>query len=263
MKIFSLLISILLLSACNPNTMIEQFADYAKEEIARNYFRRIIEGDTVALAAELDPALRSGNELSELNKIREIIPKNAPTVTNLVGYNVFSSTDTAVQYNLTYQFGYGSKWILANVAWRELPSGKRQIIGLSARPLGQSLQVTNAFSFSQAGPLHYLVCAAMVVIPLFVLVTLITCIRTKLRRRKWLWILFILVGVVQVSFNWANGKLGVMPLSFQLFGASAFRSSIYTPWVFAFSIPLGAIVFWFRRGKLMKEAQPPMLTDAP
>lgn len=188
--------------------------------------------------------------------MNRILAGKTPTVTNLVGYNLHKSRDGAPAYNLTYQFGYDSNWIVANVAWHELPNGQREIIGLNAQPLTASLQEINGFSFKKARAAHYLFLAAMIAVPLFIITTLIVCIRTKIARRKWLWLIFILVGIASVSFNWTTGKAGIAPFSVQLLGFGAVASSVYSPWIISVSVPFGAVIFWIKRRKLAGVIEP-------
>jgi len=256
MRTLITLLSLVLLSACKPSTMIESFADDAKEQIAQSYIQRLIDGDATTLIQELHPSLRSENELAQFAKMRALIPAGKPDVTNLIGYNSFNSAELR-RYNLTYQFGYGTTWIVINTAWTELPEGKRQIVGMNVYPLSEPLQKTHAFTFKRAGPLHYVIFAAAILMPIFTIVTLVVCIRTKLARRKWLWIVFILFGLGQVSLNWTSGQLGFSLLSILLFSGSAMASSIYSPWLISVSLPVGAILFWIFRNKLKLQLPPP------
>ena len=258
MKRILVLVVAALLTGCSP-TLIENFADDAKERIALDYIQRVVSGDLVQLNAELDPRVRSTNALTSLEQLRAMIPKEAPIVTNLVGYHVGYFSSEGTQNNLTYQLGYGGKkWLLAYVTWRELPDGKRQIVTLRAQPLERSLQETNEFSFLHARGRHFLFLGAVMLIPLFILTTLLVCIKTKLPRRKWMWIVLILVGAVQFSINWTTGEVEFAPLSILFFGASGMAASPYSPWIFSFAIPIGAILFWFRRAKLMRSDIPPL-----
>lgn len=79
--------------------------------------------------------------------------------------------------------------------------------------------------------------------PLIVLYSLISCIRTPMQKGKWLWIIFILIGVCQFSLNWTTGQLNINPLSINLFGLGVFSSSQYAPIFISLGIPLGAIVY--------------------
>ena len=69
-------------------------------------------------------------------------------------------------------------------------------------------------------------------------------------RLKFLWFLFIIVGVGKLTMNWTTGQLTTHPLAFQLLGASYFRPGLYGPWLFSASWPLGAVIFYFRRKRL-------------
>jgi hypothetical protein len=256
MKKWLILPLVLVLAGCSAKGLIEKFANPEKVKIARGYIDRLIAGDFDGLAAELDPGLRSGKEIEQLKAMQAMIPKGTPTVTELVGYYVHYNTSGQTRYNVSHQFGYDGKWIVASTVWGEKGSAPREILGLTVTPLAMSLQELNAFSFRRAGLLHYFFLAAAIAVPSFILVMLIQCARTKLPRRKWLWIIFILVGFVQFSLNWSTGGTEVKPLYFQLFGAGAVSDGLYAPWILSISVPVGAIAFWFKRRRLLLQAPP-------
>lgn len=254
MKKYLLSLAVLLMAGCNPSNLIEKFADAEKLAVARAYFQRLMDGDHAALTTEMDASLRSGNELRQFKAMRDLIPPGLAAITEVIGYHVNYASGAAT-YSVTYQFGYRDKWIVANVIWRESTGTPRVLMGMHITPLAQSLQEINAFNFKRAGAAHYLFLAAAILIPSFILVTLIVCIRTKLPRRKWFWVIFILVGVVQYSLNWTTGETMVKPLFLQLFGAGMISSGVYAPWIISISFPLGAIVFWVKRRELIQAAQ--------
>lgn len=251
MKKWLIVVLICGLTACTPSAMIEKFTDKEKVQIARAYIQRLVDGDVASLAAELDPALRTGQEVDQLQAMRALIPPGPPTVTETVGY-VVNYTTSGDRYNVTFQFGYGAKWLVVNAAWREGPHASRVITGMRAVPMDRSLQETNAFTFRRAGPVHYLMLAAAVLIPAFVLTTLIVCIRTPFPRRKWVWIIFVLLGLVKFSLNWTTGETAIQPIAFLLFGSAAMTTGFYTPWILSVSFPLGAVLFWFKRRQLQQ-----------
>ena len=111
------------------------------------------------------------------------------------------------------------------------------------------LKLIHRFTFTGNSVIHYLIFAACVIIPVLILVALIVCIRTRVRR-KWLWIIFILLGFVQFRLNWSSGHFGMQPISFALFGAGGSRASSFAPWVLNFAMPVGAILFLALRRRL-------------
>lgn len=236
---------VLLLSACSPGTMIERLADDAKEAIARDYLRRLAEGDP-SLVSEFEASLRNEQLAELLAKMRAILPAETPSTVNLVGYQVNLSSGIR-SYNVTYQFSFDSQWVLSNAAWIEHSDGKREIIGMGAHPLPEPLQKTHALSLERATPRHFAFMAGAAINLAFVLLTLMACIRTPMPRRKWLWIIVVLLGVTSLSLNWTSGEIGFQPLSILLFSAGASASSIYSPWTISLALPIGAILFWIKR----------------
>jgi hypothetical protein len=66
------------------------------------------------------------------------------------------------------------------------------------------------------------------------------------RRRKWLWIIFILFGIGQLSVDWNSGAWQFSPVHFLLFSASAVAPG-YGSWVVSTAFPVGAAWYLIRR----------------
>jgi hypothetical protein len=94
-----------------------------------------------------------------------------------------------------------------------------------------------------------------IIAAIFTLTVLVVCIRTKMQRRKWLWILFILFGFGRLSVNWTTGQWGIGVLAVQLFSASA-HADFFGPWIVSVSLPAGAVIFLIKRRNL--QAGPPL-----
>ena len=147
--------------------------------------------------------------------------------------------------------------MLVNVAFRSLADGRDEIFGMHVyNPMDRPLEEINRFSLEGKGTVHYLFLFACLAVPFFILFTLVVAIRTRFNKRKWAWILFILVGFVQFSINWTTGQIGVKPLSFQLFGAGALSASVFAPWILSVSLPIGAVLFWIKREGLRFNVPP-------
>ena len=193
--------------------------------------------------------MRKENEMELLSRMGRFFPSRAPTSIDLVGYRLLRINNEPDQYNLTYQYGYGQKWLLVNVAFRDLSSEGKQIIAFNVSPIERSLQEIHKFSLQGKGSMHYSFLIICTTCPLFIFSTLIVCIKTKLKKRKWLWIPFVMLGMVQFSLNWTTGQFWIKLLSIQLLGTGAVSASIYSPWILSFSLPVGAIIFWIKRLK--------------
>jgi hypothetical protein len=97
--------------------------------------------------------------------------------------------------------------LLANVA-TEKKEGGMTIIGFNITPSSDSLENINRFTLNCKSPLQYFTLLFAVVIPLSILYSLVKCAGTKIEKRKWLWIAFILFGIGQFALNWTTGQWG-------------------------------------------------------
>jgi hypothetical protein len=248
-RLLGCIMALLGLNACTPS---QRTPSNAKEQMARRYLDRFAAGDATLLP-ELDASLRTDAARAELQKTRQLFPSGPPTVVDLVGYHV-SHSASGETYNLTYQFGYGPKWILAHAAWVERPPAPPLIIGLGARGLSKPLQEKHALTFDDAGKRHYVFVLAAVLNPLFCLGTLIASFRGTWERHRWLWRVLICLGFVGFTLNWTEGNITLEPFSIGLFGVTLMRASVYSPWIVAITIPFGAILFWIKRGRAAMSA---------
>lgn len=234
---------------------LDKVVDDEKKAIARGYVQKLKDGQIDELAAELQPAVKI--ELEELRQkleeIRGYIPAGEFRGIEVVGYHV-NYINGETTYQIAEQYDYGDKWLVTTVTWKALPDNSTQLWGLHVNLLNQPLQEINALTLRGKTLRHYLIGSLALLIPTFTLTTLIVCIRTKPLRRKWLWMLFILMGLGSLSLNWTTGQMGFNPLSVSILGATVMAHGLYAPWIITISLPLGAICFWLRR-----KPQPPPL----
>jgi hypothetical protein len=237
-----------LATACSQEDIMRKIAPPAQQEIARNYIEQLRNRDFYSIEKAADPSIAAEFGGGTLDKMADIIPKGAPTSVKLVGANQFSSEKVGTTVNLTYEFQFGDQFLLINVA-RKMKDGVETIIGFRVQPLRASLEAQNSFSLSNKTALQYGVLAAAIGAAMFTLVALIICIRTKIARRKWLWILFILFGFGKIMVNWSTGTWDFRIFNFQLFSAGA-DANFFGPWIITVALPIGAAVFLARRKAL-------------
>nr|MDP9126725.1 hypothetical protein [Pseudomonadota bacterium] len=147
------------------------------------------------------------------------------------------------------EYEFPKKWVAGTVMLLEKDKVET-IGGISAYALPDSLENLNKFRLSGKPMTSYVMLALTCIVPVFVLYVLVLCAKTPIPKRKWLWVLFVLLGFVTFQLNWTDGSLRVVPLSFQLFAAGVSSPGPYSPTILSLSIPLGAIVFLLRRKKL-------------
>jgi hypothetical protein len=170
-----------------------------------------------------------------------LIPTGPPVSVQLVGANRFSSTAAGTTVDLVFEYQFRDRFVVANVATKTI-GGVMTIVGFHVQPESGSLESQNRFRWAGKSALQYGVLVSAIVAAVFSLCVLIVCIRTKMKRRKWLWILFILFGFGKLWVNWATGQWGIMVLVVQLFSASS-HAGFFGPWIISVSLPIGAILF--------------------
>ena len=138
---------------------------------------------------------------------------------------------------MTYEYEYEKTWMLASVVLHR-KAGQLLIEGFHVNLIPKSQKALNAFNLSEKGPLHFAFLGLAVVIPLFVVTTLVVCYRTTIAKRKWLWYLFVALGLVQFSLNWTTGAWNIQPISFLLLGAGFTQAGPYAPLVLTFALPV-------------------------
>jgi hypothetical protein len=251
-KLHVLVLFGLLLAGCDQKAFLQRFVPKDDDAFARRFLDAIRTGDYTAADQMLVPSLRDAKSQSGLRELNHVLAHGEPVSVEIIGCNVFtnaSTKGTTRTTNLSYQIHFSDSWAAGNIAVGH-QGGATAIVDSHFQSIPNSLEVLNRFTFAGKSAVHYLVFAVCLAVPLFILVALVICIRSRIRR-KWLWIIFLLLGFIQFRFDWASGHFDVQAISFLLFGASAFRPSPYASWILGFAIPVGAIIFLVSRRRLL------------
>lgn len=247
LRLFFMSMLLLALAGCNQADMIKKFASPEDQALAKSYIDLLRQQRFEDIEKAADPSIAGPALHDTLVKMASFIPTGEPSVITLVGAHRMNANDSST-VNLTFEYGFSGKWILTNVAVKN-HGGKATIVSFSVYPQHASLEDQNRFTLTGKTPYQYIVFALAIVLPLFTLWALVVCVRSKLKGRKWPWVLFIIFGFGKLAVNWTTGDWGFAPYSFQLFSASAF-APLFGQWTFAISLPIGAITFLVLRRNL-------------
>lgn len=226
-----------------------------KEEMnfAKDYLGKLRNRDFDYVTGLMDPEIASDVSPEKLEHMLSFFPEGKLLSTELIGSRVHTINGVWTG-NFTFEYQFEGGWALANAVMKRA-EGKTTIIGLNVYRTPASQKELSRFSLSGKSPFHYLLLAMSIIVPVFILVTLVFCIKTPIQQRKWLWILFILFSVGSITLNWTTGAYQIKILHFQLFGAGTANASEYSPLLLTVGIPLGAIVFWFKRRALIEQSR--------
>ena len=247
-KVFLLTLSLLFTSCFDHKANLQKFIPKDDDTFARRFIEVVSNGDYVTAQQMLDTSGGGENAAKELRALHEFILHGKALSIDPIGCNIVNMKgDTRT--NISYQIHFPDSWAVGNV-YVGRKSGVSCILGSHFQQVPDSLEVLNRFTLHGKSPIHYAVLAACIAIPAFILYTLVVCIRSCILR-KWLWTVFILFGIFQLSFDWTSGRIDIQPISILLFGETVIRASPYSAWVLSCGVPLGAIIFLSRRRKLI------------
>lgn len=251
-KLIASLSILFILVGCNQKEMIKALTPPEDEQTAKGYIKLLQQKQFDQISEAMAPSIRSTDTRNTLEKMAGLFPAQEPLSTKVVGVNTFNSADS-YKSNITFEYEFpNNTWLLINVAV-EKKNNVPAITGFNVTSIPDSLEKINSFSLSNKTPFQYTALALAILIPLFSLYALVLCIRTKIEKRKWLWIIFTIFGFGQLNVNWSSGDWNVIPLSIHLFG-SGISATPYGPWVISISLPIGAILFLIWRRKQIEGA---------
>lgn len=243
------------LTGCNPKIDFSKIVPDNVDKFATGFISEIHKGNIDSCLTMVLPEMNNDNGRQFLTNTYTNIQSfsidsfsiiNARK-TSMLGDNGFTN------YGIDYEYKVGSKFIYFTFGIRE-QNGKLTVTAFDGRIADDSLSKSHTFSLKDKGFLHYLFLFFAILIPIFIIVTLIFAIKTKLTK-KWLWIIGILFGFIKFSINWTTGQVGFSLINISILGAGFSKSGNIAPWILSFSLPIVAIIFWYKRYWDKREAE--------
>lgn len=245
-KIFTLL-SLIFVSSCSYEGMVDKWVPKKESQFAKQYLKKLQAKEFSYVKKHLNPDIEKQTTTEKIKDVAEYFPDGELLSTELIGSRIHQ-TNTNWRGNFTFEYKFTTGWAVANAVVNK-SDDKLTVVGFNVHRTKASQQELHEFTLAGKSILQYSVLVFSVIAVLFTFLTLYFCIRTPIPKRKWLWIIFILVGVGSISINWTTAEWNFQILHFKLFSAAATTGGPFSPWIISASIPLGAIVFWLKRGK--------------
>lgn len=222
---------------------------------AKTNFDNLRHGQFTRIEASLDPRISKADADAGLAKMKSLIPAGAPLSVRTVGTFVQCDTRTGCDKRATLEYRFPQEWLMVQLIVHT-QNGSSVITSFTVVQESKSLEAADRFTLKGKTVIQYMVVATAILFLAFMIWVLVLCIRTPMRRRKWLWIVLILLGLGKYGVNWSSGNtfhrilwINILPCSF----GTQFQGT----WFVYFSLPLGAIIFLLLRNRLRKPASPP------
>jgi hypothetical protein len=251
MRTAALILAAALLAGCGP--LFRSSPSPEDVDFARRYLALFPARSLASIEMGMDPSLRDPQMRRRILQMAAAFPAGQPKSVKLVDSAVTRSGSTTTS-SLSFEYEFPDRWVWANVVIER--KGQAPVVrSVHVQAARQSLEQINSVSLSGKSWRHYVAAGSAIAIFAFVALTFALALRTPVPGMKWAWLLFILVGIVRVSFNWTTGTLAFSPMGIQVFGAAFSKPSAFAPLVITAAIPVGAIVFLVQRHEWLEEAR--------
>jgi hypothetical protein len=252
-RLLMLLLATLMLASCDMQEFILRMVPHEDVVYANDFVALFAAHDFEQIEAKLDRTQMPAEIRPVLEKMAAMFPDETPQGVKIVGANVASKSEVSTT-GLTLKYQYAKGALLVNVVLRK-QGDKTLVTGVHVQPAQDVAEDGKRFPLEGKTATHYAVLAFAIAIPLLVIYALVLCIRMPIPKRKWLWVLFILVGVMQFTLNWTTGETTFTPVNIQLLGVGVVSPGVGAPWLLSVSMPLGAILFLLSRKRWVGQKQ--------
>ena len=239
-----------MLTSCSNDDMTDKLVPKEEANFAEEYLKKLKAKDFDYVKSKMSTEILAQANDDLLLEMSNYFRKGELLSTEIIDSEV-KLQNGKWQGNFSFEYHFSDGWNIANATLRKV-DGNYEVIGLNVYQTILSQKELRTFTLKNKSILQYLILLLSIIIPVFIIITAYYCARTPIPKRKWLWLLFVLLGISTVQVNWATGDIGFQLLSAHILGISFMSSNPYAPYVISASFPLGAIIFWFRRKRFIE-----------
>lgn len=233
-------------------SFLKKYTPPEDEALARHCVDLLLQDRFDEIEGLLDPSLRNADTRKHLAELSYLFPSKPKSVkmvdASVVRGDNFSTT------SLTLEYEFERSWLLAKVVI-QTKDGRKTITGFWANPTAQPVE-KNEFTLADKGISQYAALFLAMCVGGLTSYAFFLCVRMKVEKRKWIWQVAILLGILRITVNWTTGEWFFNPFAIQIPPVMAF-STLYGPWTLQIGAPLGAIAFLRLRKQLISEVTPP------
>ena len=254
--IYLTVILVIGLTSCNPKIDFSKIVPSQIDKFAIDFMIEVHNGNLDSCLNLMSNDLKNGLGRQKLNNSHAFIKNYSLDSVRLINANkrTLYGDNGFTDYWVEYEYFLTDKFLYSSIGIRE-QNGILTIMSFDGSVANESAENANKFHLKGKGFLHYLFLAFAILIPIFILISLIFVIKTKQLKSKWLWIIGVLFGFIKFSINWTTGQVGFSLINISILGAGYSKSGNIAPWVLSFSLPIVAIIFWYKRYWDKKEAE--------
>ena len=243
----------LFLGGCiDHDEMVGKFLPAHIDSYARDYINKVVNKDFQGVYEPLNPELKNEKTKQAIGQVFDYVKGTEIVSLQVAGINTheYSGDKNYKLYNLTYQIEFPAAWQVANLLLFENEQGIL-VNHININDIPASLPEMNKFTFRGKPMRHFVFLAATIAYIGILVFALLACLMTKNLRKKWLWAIVTLLGIVKFNFDWTTGQYFIQPVNFGFAISGFYSPSPFMPVILQFYFPVGAIIFLARRKSLV------------
>ncbi|OCQ23857.1 hypothetical protein A7985_07930 [Pseudoalteromonas luteoviolacea] len=251
MKYILTIIFAFFLVGCSDEDLKVSIAPKEESSFAKDYLDQLRLKNYEYIKAQMHPELLNKATIEELEELSRFFPDGEPLKTELMGFNIHT-INSIWSANFSFESQFQVDWSVASVSMTK-EDGKLLVTGFHVYRTNESQKVLNAFGNVELSVTRLVLLVLTIATPIFMVVTCFFVYRTPIEK-KWRWYVLSFVGIGAVFMNWTTGEIVTKIATIKLLGVGASAASEFAPLIFTFTIPIGAIIFWIKRGKMIEQA---------
>jgi len=209
----------------------------------RSVFDQLRHRQDAALAARLDPALRTPAAMQSVAALQRTIPAGEPTARKVVATTIVHSADRRETVAALDEYDYADRSLLVATRMHRTPSTAWQVQAVQLQTATASDLAINALTLRGKPWWQVLFLVFALASPLLMVAAVVKVLRKPGLPGKWLWALVALGGLGTLSMNWTTGQIGWQLANLNLIGFGLARGpSAFSQWVISATLPVGAIL---------------------
>jgi hypothetical protein len=229
------------------------------DKFARNFLKNVIIGQIDSCFKDIDPEVLNDTAKEYIknasSNINGATVKNYRVIEMTTYSNIPGKSERFTNYRLIYEYAFEKGYILFTLTICE-KNKLLKIISFNGELLQAPLSELTKFTLRNKTVGQYCFLIFVILVPLFILTTFISMLLSKISvRQKIIWGLIILaVSLPRLFINWNTGQIDFNIINFSLLGFGFSKPTLYSAWILSFNIPVGSIIFWFRKNKIKTAA---------
>jgi hypothetical protein len=237
--------------------LLKKYTPQDDEALAIHYVDLLRKSQFEQIEDHIDPSIRNAETRDTLTGMSYTIPSSEPVSIRTVDSRVVHGRDgSTTGITLECEFEpqaipingrteVSGTWLIAQVVI-QTKGGVKTIAGLHVSPSSRSFEEINEFTLADKGISQYVGLCLAIGAAAFSLYAFVLCIRARMGKEKWLWLILILIGAFRLNVNWTTGEWSFSPLTVQVPPVIT-ACSLYGACVLQIMVPLGAIAFLLLR----------------